>query len=408
MNNLDELKKKSLNIQTRFCKALKEDDAEGVAKAFDDYGEMLTAEFKKAFNDYKEHNDAAILEKAGIKQYTSAEKKAFQGIIDAAKDANVGISVPAAALPNTFITRLLNEIVEESPLLNAVNITNVGFLATMILDDSEDDPATWTGMGETISEMNVSVRSLQTNSYKLAKIIYVPNEMLDMGPEWVMSFTERKLRMSLRLGLETGIVSGSGAKCPIGMNRTLKNGTAENGEYSKKTAVAVTSFKAREYGELIAKMVVNSKGKVRSIEKVIIVAHPETILTKIMPATTVRRPDGTYSEMCFPFPTEVISSVAVAKNEGVLGIYKKYELYIGTGTNKEGNIIPDKSIAFREHMTAIKIYMYGNGSFVDENDNILLDLSNLETSNMEVKIVNSDADPVITKATGAASQSSAG
>lgn len=399
MTNLDELKSKKIEISTKFCAALKAEDAENVAKAFEEYGDMLLSEFQKAFDDYQQKNDADILAKAGIKQYTSAEKKAFQQIIDVAKDTQSGISVPAAALPVTFIDRLLNDIIEESPLLKAINITNVGFLTTMVLDDSEDDPATWTGMGETIPTTNVVVDTLSVTAYKLAKIIFVPNEMLDMGPEWILSFVERKMKMCLRLGLETGIVAGTGAKGPIGMNRTKTKGTNGSNEYHKKEAVKVTSLKTTEYCGLIAKLVVNSKGKARNVEKVILVAHPTTILTKILPASTVRRPDGTYSDMNFAYPTVVIPTVAVdEEDEGILGIYKKYEFFVGTGSRTEGTITPDKSIGFKEHMTAIKIHMYGNGSFVDENDHIVLDFSELKPANQEVVIINGEDNPVVTKA----------
>lgn len=398
MTNLDELKSKKIEISTKFCAALKAEDAENVAKAFEEYGDMLLSEFQKAFDDYQQKNDADILTKAGIKQYTSAEKKAFQQIIDVAKDTASGVSVPAAALPVTFIDRLLKDILEESTLLKAINITNSGFLTTMILDDSEDEPATWTGMGETIPTANTALNTISVMAYKLAKIIFVPNEMLDMGPEWILSYVERKMKMCLRLGLETGVVDGNGSKGPIGMNRTKKNGTNGSGEYSKKKAVKVTSLKVIDYCNLIAKLVVNSKGKARNVEKVILVAHPTTILTKILPASTVRRPDGTYSDMNFAFPTVVIPSVAVDEDAGILGIYKKYEFFVGSGSKKESTITPDKSIGFKEHMTAIKIHMYGNGSFVDENDHIVLDFSELKPANQEVVIINDEDNPVVTKA----------
>lgn len=398
MNNLDELKSKKTEIYTKFCAALKADNAEDVAKAFEEYGDMLVSEFQKAFDDYQQKNDADILTKAGIKQYTSAEKKAFQKIIDVAKDTASGVSVPAAALPVTFIDRLLKDILEESTLLKAINITNSGFLTTMILDDSEDEPATWTGMGETIPTTDTALNTISVMAYKLAKIIFVPNEMLDMGPEWILPYVERKMKMCLRLGLETGVVDGNGAKGPIGMNRTKTTGTNGSGEYSKKAAVKVTSLKVTDYCELIAKLVVNSNGKARNVEKVILVAHPTTILTKILPASTVRRPDGTYSDMNFAYPTVVIPSVAVDEDEGILGIYKKYEFFVGSGSKKEGTITPDKSIGFKEHMTAIKIHMYGNGSFVDENDHIVLDFSELKPANQEVVVINDEDNPVVTKA----------
>lgn len=396
MTSQAEKKEKLLELQTDFVEALKKDDADAVAKAFEALGKFHTEELRKEFEAYKSSNDSAILAKAGIKQYTSAEIKSFEKLIETQKDASVAVNVPINAFPETFITRIINEAVAESPLLQAVNITNCGFLATMILDDSADDPATWTKMGQTISETNAELETISTQMFKLAKIIVVPREMLDMGPKWLLTYVINRLKECFRLGMETGIISGNGANSPIGMDRTKINGTDGKGEYSKKTAVVANDFKPVTYGSLVSKLVINSKGKARTVSKVIIVAHPTTILTKIMPATCVRRPDGTYSEMIFPYPTVVIPSVSVEENKAILGIDKKYELFISTGSSKDGKIEQDNSIHFAEHMSAFKIFCYANGSFVDENDFMVLDLTNFKVANQEVFIVNDAENPIPT------------
>ncbi len=396
MTSVVENEKKLSDLQDDFVKALKENDETAVAKAFSELGEYHTEKLRKEFEDYKASNDAAILAKAGIKQYTSAEIKSFEKLIETQKDASVAVSVPINAFPETFITRVINEAVSESPLLQAVNITNCGFLATMILDDSADDPATWTKMGQTISETNAELETISTQMFKLAKIIVVPREMLDMGPKWLLGYVINRLKECFRLGMETGIVSGNGANSPVGMDRTKTSGTNAKGEYFQKTAVATSDFKPVTYGNLVSKLVTNSKGKARTVSKVILVAHPTTILTKIMPATCVRRPDGTYSEMIFSYPTVVIPSVAVEENKAILGINKKYELFISTGSSKDGKIEKDNSVHFAEHMSAFKIFCYANGSFVDENDFMLLDLTDFKAANQEVFIVNDAENPIPT------------
>jgi len=396
MTLLEEKNAELTALQTAFVKALKENDADAVAKSFQKLGEFHTKQLRNEFEAYKRSNDSAILEKAGITQYTSAEIKSFKNLIETQKDATVAVTVPVNAFPETFIMRIINEAVAESPLLQAVNITNCGFMATMILDESESDPATWSKMGQTISETNVELNTLPTQMLKLAKIIVVPREMLDMGPAWLLSYVIGRLKECFRLGMETGIVSGNGANSPIGMDKTKSKGTDAQGKYSLKTAVDVSDFKPTTYGELISKLVMNSKDRARNIEKVILVAHPITILTKIMPASCVRRPDGTYSEMIFPYPTVVIPSVSVDENKAILGIYGKYEFFISTGSSKNGKIEQDNSIHFAEHMSAFKIFCYANGSFVDENDFILLDLTNFKVANQEVFIVNDEEHPIPT------------
>ena len=397
MTNQDTLKQSKLEIQTRISKALKEDNAEDFAKALDDLGALYSDTVRKEFEEYKRSNDSAILEKAGIKQYTSAELKSFEKIIDTQKAGAAGIDIPTAAIEDTFVTRLINDIKQESPLLSAVNITESGYLTSILLDDSENQPATWTGMGEDISEAEFGTKVLSLVDYKLGKIIFIPNEIIDMGPAWVASFVERKLKDVFRIGLETSVVTGSGAKGPLGMTRTRVKGTDSQGTYSYKDQIAVNSFSTVEYCDLVARLVNNEKGEARTFDKVVLIAHPITIITKIIPATKVRTSDGNYSGMIFPFDTVVIPTVALDPDEAVLGINNKYEVFIGKGTSKDGSINEDKSIGFKNHTTAFKIYMYGNGAFVDENDFIYLDLENFTPATQQVEIVNTVNNPVNTK-----------
>lgn len=385
------------NLQEAFCTALKNDDAEAVKKAFSDLGEYHTKALKAEFDEYVASNDSMILEKAGIEQFTSAELKSFKNLINTQKNATSGISVPTSAFPATFITRTLNEATKNSKLLQAVNITNTGFVTNMILDESENDPATWSKMGETIGTTNLSLNTISTQTFKLAKIILIPREVLDMGPAWIGSYIKTRLSECFRLGLETGIVAGDGAKAPLGMNRTRTKGTKSGGDYYEKEAVKVSDFEPVTYDGLIAKLVTNSKGKERNVEQAILVVNPTTLLTKVLPAITVRRPDGTYCTDILPYPTTIISSVAVEKDKAILGINKKYEVFISTGSNKDGSIEADNSMHFAEHMTAFKIFCYANGAFADENDFIVLDISDVQPVNKKVVVVNNEEAPVNVK-----------
>lgn len=395
MKSYDKMKEKKVQLATDICKAIKEGKIEDALKLFDERDEIMLDAFKEYHNEYVAKNDAAILEKAGITQFTSEELKTAETIIKTAKESNAvgagGVSIDAAALPNTFISRLFNEIKLESKLIKYCRVTNIGWIATMPIDNTEDDPATWTAMGETMSETAAAIDTISTMNFKLGKIIYVPNEMLDMGAAWILGWIKDKLKYCFRLGMEISIASGTGANGPVGMAMTKTKGTDASKAYYKKDAIKVTEFNQVEYPALVDELTYDSQGRARAIEKVILIVHPSTLLRKIIPATVTRNNNGEFSNMAFPFPTEVITSVAVDENEAILGIPNKYEFFIGTGANKEGKIVSDSSTKFPEHMTGLKIFMYGNGSFVDENDFKLLDVSELKEYIPKFQLVDDSA-----------------
>lgn len=396
MKSFDKLNEKKVKLATDICKALKEDRIEDAMKLFDERDELMLDKFKEFHNEYVAKNDAVILEKAGISQFTSEELKSADEIIKTAKETTAvgggGVSIDTAALPNTFISRLLNEIRQESKLINACRVTNIGWIATMPLDNTEDDPATWTGMGESMSETQAVIDTISTMSFKLGKILYVPNEMLDMGAAWILGYLKDKLKYCFRLGMEMSIASGTGANGPIGMSMTKLKGTDASKAYYKKDAIKLTEINQVEYPALVDELTYDSNGRARAIEKVIFIVHPSTLLRKIIPATVTRNNNGDFSSMAFPFPTEVITSVAIDENEAIIGIPNKYEFFIGTGASKDGKIVSDSSIKFPEHMTGLKIFMYGNGSFVDENDFKLLDVSELKEYIPKFQLVEAAAE----------------
>ncbi|OMK58976.1 hypothetical protein [Clostridioides difficile] len=59
--------------------------------------------------------------------------------------------------------------------------------------------------------------------------------MLDLGAEWLDRYVRVVLTESISLGLEMGIVAGTGKDQPIGMMKDLKGSVVE-GVYPDKTA----------------------------------------------------------------------------------------------------------------------------------------------------------------------------
>ena len=108
--------------------------------------------------------------------------------------------------------------------------------------------------------------------------------------------------------------------------------------------------------------------------------------SKIMPATTVLTPMGTYVGGVLPFPTDIVQSVGVPSGHAVLGIAKKY--FMGVGTGKGGKLEYSDDYKFLEDLRTYKIKFYGNGRPRDINAFMYLDISNLVPVLPSVKTVN--------------------
>ena len=152
--------------------------------------------------------------------------------------------------------------------------------------------------------------------------------------------------------------------------------------YADRDKVAMTALDPVSYGALLAKLAKIDNGRARVIESVILVVNPEDYLTKIMPATTPRATDGTYTHNVFPFPTTVIQSANMPKNEAVIGIGKRY--LMATGTGKSGKIEYSDEYQFLEDNRVYLTKFYGHGQPKDNNSFALIDITNLEPTVQKV------------------------
>ena len=131
--------------------------------------------------------------------------------------------------------------------------------------------------------------------------------MLELGPEWLDNFVRQTLYEALSNGMEGGAVAGDGNKKPIGMTRQVGDGvTVTGGAYPEKAAIKVDDLSPHTVGNLLSIMAADPNGKPRQVRDVILLVNPQDYLQKVMPATTLMAPDGTYRNDVLPYPMSVI------------------------------------------------------------------------------------------------------
>ena len=377
--DLEEITRKEL--AQKFNEALKSGQTEQVAQAMADMAEEIQAEILERAKGAAavEQMDAAALAARGLRQLTSKEKKFYEALIDAMRTAEPkqALANLDVTMPETIIEDVFEGLKLEHPLLKAIDFNNTTYVTEWILNKNGKQKAVW---GEITAEVE---KELEGNFEKLDMVLYsllafmpVAKSMLDLGPAWLDSYVREILQDAIYVGLEEGIVCGTGVKMPVGMMKDIAAARADGDEYPDKEAIKVTELTPETYGMLIGKMAVNRNNRPRAIGEVIMIASPVDYWRRVMPATTIQRPDGTFANNVLPYPTEIIQSEAMPEGKAVLGIAGQY--FMGIGTGKDGVFEYDDSYRFLQRERVYTAHLYGNGKPKDNKSFLVLDISELK------------------------------
>lgn len=381
------MKSKDVEMLTReelaqkFSDALKAEDPEQVAQAMADMAEGIQNEVLEKAKGMAavEQLDAQALAARGLRQLTSDEKKYYEKVItamrsDTPKQALANLDV---TMPKTIIESVFEDLQREHPLLAAVNFTNTTYMTEFILNKNGKQKAVWGAItAEITKELEGDFEKFDVVLNSLTAFLPVAKSMLDLGATWLDSYVREVLKEAMYAGLEEGIVCGTGVHMPIGMMKDLDKPHVDGQPYADKEAIVVTSFSADAYGAILAKLAKSRNGRPRAVTGVIMVVNPVDYFNKIMPATTIQRPDGTFANNVLPYPTTVIQCEEVPEGKAIVGIAAKY--FMGIGTSKDGVIEYDDSYKFLQRERIYAAFLYGNGKPLDNNAFEVIDISKVQ------------------------------
>lgn len=379
--------------QQKMMDALKANDSEAYVQAMEEMMEDVAKQTAARFEQLQDEKDATILQARGIRQLTVEETKFYQKVIEAMRSNNPKQALVDANVifPDTVFTSVFDELQTNHPLLSRIKFLPSGGSVKMLLNTVEHQQAAWGNLCDDITkEILAGFKEVDTGLLKLSAFIPVCKGLLDLGPAWLDSFVRQTLYEVLANGLEFGIVTGNGNGQPIGMDRNVGEEVAVvGGAYPQKDSIAVTKLDAVTIGNLLAKMAVNEHGKQRVISDLILIVSPVDYFSKVMPATTVMAPDGTYRNDVLPYPMTIIQSTAVAEGEAVIGIAYKY--FAAAGMGKDGKIEYSDHYQFLEDNRVYLIKLYANGFPMDNNAFLRLDISGLLPKVYEVQLTEASA-----------------
>lgn len=391
MRNNDIQTREELRAQLQ--QAIRDDNSEAFSTAFSQLitciGDEIRADYEQQLNDLRQEMDTTILANRGVRQLTTAENKYYQKIIEAMKSrdpkqALTGIDV---VMPETVIDSVFEDLRTNHPLLSAIDFIPTNGAISMIMNTNGYQEAAWGALcDDIVKELTSGFKEVNTSLLKLSAFLPVCKAMLDLGPAWLDRYVREILYEALANGMEAGFVDGDGNGKPIGMTRQVGDDVqVTGGTYPKKEAIAVTSFDPVSVGGLIARLATSPNGKQRPVRNVIMVVNPVDYFQRVMPATTLMAPDGSYRNDVTPYPMTIIPSPSVTVGEAVFGLGKRY--FGAAGAEKGGRIEYSDHYRFLEDERVYVIKTYANGMPKDDNAFLLLDISGLQPTTWRVQMV---------------------
>ena len=395
MKNCDTLTRD--DIRAKLQQAIKDNDTEAFSSSFDQMLECIQNDIQQRADDridqMKRETDTTVLASRGVRQLTTKEKDFYQKVMEAmkAKDPRQALNNLDVALPETVIDAVFDELQTRHPLLSRIQFMNTRGAIRMMMNTNGYQEAAWGQLcDEIVQELTSGFKEVDTGLLKLSAFMPVCKAMLDLGPEWLDDFVRQVLYEAYANGLEAGTVAGDGNGKPIGMNRQVgDNVTVTGGAYPAKAPITVSDLSPTTIGNLLALMAVDPNGKARNVRDVILVVNPVDYFQRIMPATTMMTPNGTYVNDVLPYPMSVIQSPAVEQGQAIIGLGYKY--FAAIGSARDGRIEYSDHYHFLEDERVYLIKGYANGFPMDNNAFFVLDITGIRPAVWKVEQVTAPA-----------------
>ena len=369
----------SAGVMAMMSDDTKESGSAEFETALKDYQAMITEEILATYETTKDVVDSNILAARGIRQLTSNEKAYYIEIIKAMKstDPKAAIANVSLAVPTTTINSVLEDIRTAHPLLDFIDFVNTTAVTKWLYNTEGEQAAVWGELTSAIvTELDGSIAKLDMTQCKLSAFFSIPNDILDLGPEWVDIYIRSTLIEAYAVGLEYGVVDGTGKNMPIGMTRDVSDDVVITaGEYPRKTAIEVTTLDPATVGGLLSTLATSPSGKPRTVGRPILVVNPVDYYQIVFPATTIRTVEGGYANNVLPIPVDIVQSTAVPSKHAVFGIARRY--LMGIGLTRDGRIETSDQYHWLEDERVYKIKGFGNGRPKDDNAFLYLDITNL-------------------------------
>ena len=236
-----------------------------------------------------------------------------------------------AAIPTTTLNRIEEMLRQTSALYNMVDVLNIPGYLSIPVEDTVND-ASWVAEGESSTDVNDKLKSVNFAAYKLIRTISITAEVSKMTVSAFENWIVKKLTDRMAMAIENAILNGTGNGQPKGI---LKE--------------KITSLESNEAGKFsyedICKIMANLKAGYKRGSAFVVNTQTlwNDIATIKLGDNLVFVPDATGEFAGRIFGKPVIEDEFIGEGKILYGLFNKYTI----NWNENVNVTSDDSAEFR-------------------------------------------------------------
>ena len=372
MKNLDA--KNMTTIRQNLFDSMQSEDKDVQVKAFADFTDALQEDIMNRAKAEMENltnstSDNQILVNRGVrKAFTSEEMKYFNAVV-----AREGFAGVEEQFPVTIVQEIFNNLKTEHPLISRVDAKDVTGLVTFVLANPNAATAYWGPICADISQMILEgFKEISLKASRLSGFVAICKGMLDLGPNYLGQYIYETIYEIMSTALEVAIVTGDGQNKPVGMLKSLSNGTVQGDStviYADKVPVALTDLTPATLSGPRALLAEKKLDK----GEVLFIVNPVTYFLKVFPKLAKQTDSGAWVVTNLPTGETVVQSHAVPVDKAIVGDAKNYFL----GVSGALSLTEYKETLAIEDMNLYIAKMYATGQPKDKDAFIVLGLTGI-------------------------------
>lgn len=391
MKNLDTIRQQNKDLLKRLGDALEAGNVEDASKAMEEMQQSWLQAIEAEFEQYRDVQDMAVLQQRGLRTLTTEENEYYDAFMKAARSSTPkqAITNLTTAMPVTIIDRVIEDMRQNHPLLDALVLQNAAGATKLVMNAIQmaSKLGSWDPITSAITtELSGAIKVVDVTTAKYTAYFLIPKDFVkfnfSFAPMWVDQYIRIVLSESIAYGLEKTIIEGNGSNQFIGMKMDVS--TNSNGVYSAKTAKAITNF-GEDYTDVIAELCQDDEGNYRTPAEVLLVVNPIDNVKKIRRHQNAITHAGVLDLISHSYPTRVVTSDLLAEGAAIVGIARNY---FGAINGGESGIVEFSDEA--QFLNDIRVYttrVYGYGRPIDNHSFELLDISGVGAPALPVEIV---------------------
>lgn len=385
-------------VLDEFKDALDQEDNAALASVLAKQAKSIEDKILNKFEELKDEHDAKVLAQRGIRQLTNEEEKFYNTLF---RD-DIGMSPTQggqAIMPKTIIDSVfddLREDVDDNPLAD-IDLQNTTGSTEWLVSIAEKPIAAWGELCDPITK-ELSVGFRVTNNFVNKLSCYVPycKSMIELGPVWQDAYVREYIRLGLKYALITAACSGNGSKQPWGMAYDYDIDT-DTGVL--KTPVAITSLRRESFKDIFKSMSVNPMGIHRSLNGLTMFVDSTTYYNYLYANEVYYDLNGAEHSRLERLGIRLrVCETGLDAGQAILGLPRRYFMQVAAKTGQAGEVEFSDDYLFLEDKRVYKGKLFADGFAKDNNAFVLLDITGLDDgAAAEVKVMNDDNDPVVTR-----------